>query len=534
MAVPLALVKELSPLRFLEFCAIGVCITVVMGLGLFSALALINPWLAKISRQGQEILSIVLIGLSGAFRGLLVYGVINALHYKQPSSLLLRVGSSTTTTLFWLTAISVMVTSRNQFQNDYQALMRRAIVTLSYEGGSRDPHALSRKIEGELQKIEEVMQLAFKDNSLPDSRESLLYGAASLRKLIEERIRPLSHRLWIESASTLPKVNLGNSFLASLRNLDLPAGPLAIFLALTSTINVTSTLGWRRGIFTTIIILLEIYPLASIYQRSIRLKASQSYLVNLFLLLIPGSLLSGTFYLSNKYLFHNDVRALNLIYILIFLMAALLVSTYQLANKDRAQLLREIEEFLLRSGPESEFQNRVANESIASYLHNSLQSELFALAEQMESSADKLDEEGFQRSVELLIKRLKRPLKEDFDSFLNNPIARLNKLGRAWRGIANIQISIPDEVFQDHDRNILLVQCIEEAIANAVRHSKASDVSVTAIFLENQQVQLTVINNGGSLDSEGVGLGTAWLDHHAPNAWRRRITDHGAELVVTL
>ena len=93
---------------------------------------------------------------------------------------------------------------------------------------------------------------------------------------------------------------------------------------------------------------------------------------------------------------------------------------------------------------------------------------------------------------------------------------------------------IPNEVLENRERNILLVQCIEEAIANAVRHSKANSVKVTAQLLENQQVRLSIINNGGTFEDDGIGMGTAWLDHHAPNGWNRRVTDDGAELVVTL
>lgn len=534
MAVPLALVKELSPLRFLEFCALGLGITVVMGLGLFSILALTNPWLKNQGRQSQEFVLVLLIGIAGAIRGVMVYQAISALQYPEPSSLLLRISTSTTTTLFWLTAISVMVTSRKQFQDDYQTLMRKAIVTLSYQGGNRGSRLISQELEGELQEIEAVLHLAFKDTLLPNSKQSLLFGAASLKKVIEEKIRPLSHRLWIESASSLPKIKLSNSLLASVKNLDLPPLPLAIFLALTSTINVTSTLGWKRGIFATFVILVEVYPLTVFYQRKIQSKVVGSYLVNSLLLLVPGVALSGTFYLSNKYLFHDDVQLLNLIYILIFLMAALIVSTFQLANKDREQLLLEIKGALENNGSESEFHNRVSNESVASYLHNSLQSELLAIARQMESSAERLDAQEFQNGLELLIKRLNQPIKEDFDDFISNPLERLNKLPGAWKGIANVTIVIPNEVLANRERNILLVQCIEEAIANAVRHSKANSVKVTAQLLENQQVRLSIINNGGTLEDDGIGMGTAWLDHHAPNGWNRRVTDGGTELVVTL
>jgi glucose-6-phosphate-specific signal transduction histidine kinase len=152
----------------------------------------------------------------------------------------------------------------------------------------------------------------------------------------------------------------------------------------------------------------------------------------------------------------------------------------------------------------------------------------------MESSAERLDAQEFHNSLDLLMKRLNQPIKEDFNNFLSNPLDRLNKLPSAWRGIADITMTIPHEVLQDRERNLLLVQCVEEAIANAVRHSKASTVYVEAILLDDQRVRLSISNNGLAPKEESVGMGTAWLDHHAPNSWKRRISDEGTELVVTL
>lgn len=534
MAVPLALVNQLSPLRFLEFCMIGLGITTLMGIGLFSLLSLINPRTSNLVRKQQELLSIAIIGVAGAFRGILIYYAIQTFHFIEPSNLLSRIGTSTTTTLLWLTAISVMLTSREKFLSDYEALLRRAIVTLSFQVSSETTSSISKQLEAELHEIEELLHVAFKDGDLPHTKRALLLGAATLKNLIEEKIRPLSHRLWIEGASSVPKVNISNSLVASIKDLDLPPAPLAIFLALTSTINITTTLGWQRGAFATVVILSEVYLLTNFYQQKIRPKNIGSFPRNTLLLLIPGLTLSGTFYISNKFLFHDDVTTLNLIYLLIFLMAALLVSGFQLANRDREKLLHDIESLLMEHGPDSEIRRSYMSENVASYLHNSLQSELLAIAGQMESSAERLDSEELKNSLDRLALRINQPIKDGLDNFLGNPLARLNKLPGAWRGIANIEISIPEEVLSDHKRNILLVQCIEEAIANAVRHSKASNVQVKAQLLEDRRVRLSVINDGEPLKAEGLGIGSAWLDFHAPHSWTRRVFEGGTDLVVTL
>jgi nitrate/nitrite-specific signal transduction histidine kinase len=129
---------------------------------------------------------------------------------------------------------------------------------------------------------------------------------------------------------------------------------------------------------------------------------------------------------------------------------------------------------------------------------------------------------------------LHRPIKEDFQSFLYDPIARLNRLSVAWNGIAEINISIPPEAFENQNRNIVLVQLVEAAIAHAVRHASATRVWITGEVLANQQVKFSIVNDGSSSGANSDGMGSAWLDHHAPNAWSRIQTERGTELTITL
>ena len=75
---------------------------------------------------------------------------------------------------------------------------------------------------------------------------------------------------------------------------------------------------------------------------------------------------------------------------------------------------------------------------------------------------------------------------------------------------------------------------VEEAIANAVRHANADRISVRAELLPSQQVRFSIINNGSSTDQDSIGMGTAWLNHHAPNSWSRSQSENGIELTITL
>ena len=62
---------------------------------------------------------------------------------------------------------------------------------------------------------------------------------------------------------------------------------------------------------------------------------------------------------------------------------------------------------------------------------------------------------------------------------------------------------------------------IEEAVANAYRHGRASSVQVT-VKADNRALLIEITDNGRGLPAEvEQGLGTSLWDHHAPGGWSR-------------
>ena len=534
LAVPLALVDQLSPLNFLYFLGIGLGVTTATGLLMLPCVVFTKTFFANASRQKQEIVSVLIIGMAGVIRGIMLHFLIVWFGFTQPTNIWSRIATSTTTTLLWFTAITIFVTSRKSFKSDYEAILRKTIIETSEKIELVDLDLLSTKLDSDLLEIEEVISAAFGDDLPSKSKESLTFAAAHIKNLIEEKIRPLSHRLWIESAAIAPKINLGTSVLASIRFLNIPPLPTSIFLALITILNVGSTVGLAPGAFATLVILLEVFTLLTLFERKIKSSANGKLVLNCFLLLVPGLLLSFTFYISNKYLFGRDFGSLNLIYVIIFLMVAVLVSSFQLVNRDREQLIFMIESELTASGWQMGLKEKYLTQNAAAYLHNLLQSELLAITKQMEMSSGELDSVDSLQELETLLDRLNKPIKDDFKKFLSNPIDRLSRLQSAWKGIAEIEMAVPDLALENQSRNILLVQIVEEAIANAVRHAHATQIQISAELLEDSRVRFSILNNGISGKEESLGLGSAWLDHHAPNSWSRKKLENGSELTFTL
>ena len=534
LAVPLALVDQLSPINILYFLGIGLGVTTATGLLLIPCIAFNKAYFSNSSRQKQEIVSVLIIGMAGVIRGIMLHFSIVWFGFTEPINIWSRIATSTTTTLLWFTAITIFVTSRKSFKSNYEAILRKTIIETSEKIKLVDLDLLSTKLDSELLEIEEVISAAFGDDLPSKSKDSFTFAAAHIKNLIEEKIRPLSHRLWIESAAVAPKINLGTSVLASIRFLNIPPLPTSIFLALITILNVGSTVGLAPGAFATLVILLEVFTLLTFFERKVKSSTNGKLILNCFLLLVPGLLLSFTFYISNKYLFGRDFGSLNLIYVIIFLMVAVLVTSFQLVNRDREQLIFMIESELTASGWQMGLKEKYLTQNAAAYLHNLLQSELLAITKQMELSSGDLDSADSLKELETLLDRVNRPIKDDFKKFLNNPIDRLSRLQSAWKGIAEIEIAVPDLALEDQSRNILLVQIVEEAIANAVRHANATHIRVSAELLEDSRVRFSILNNGISAKEESLGLGSAWLDHYAPNSWSRKKLENGSELTFTL
>jgi signal transduction histidine kinase len=84
---------------------------------------------------------------------------------------------------------------------------------------------------------------------------------------------------------------------------------------------------------------------------------------------------------------------------------------------------------------------------------------------------------------------------------------KINKIVDAWKGIADISVSLPP--FDHLNENVLRssVQLIEEGVANSIRHAKATDIKISGI-LKNELLTITIISNGEPMTKGKAGLGT--------------------------
>lgn len=192
---------------------------------------------------------------------------------------------------------------------------------------------------------------------------------------------------------------------------------------------------------------------------------------------------------------------------------------------------REQAEELMRSLTWSKARGRATlwrtNAQLARALHGPVQSELHAALFAMRST----DDESTVSTTELvdqLNKRLPQLLanQEDQLSFEKECV----QAAALWQGIANVEVDVDptasSQLTADSIANDLAVSIVHDAIPNAIRHGKATTVTVSLTQPTEDTLLIQVDDNGSQgLGPGGQGLGSQQLEECAIE-WSR--IDHGS------
>jgi signal transduction histidine kinase len=222
--------------------------------------------------------------------------------------------------------------------------------------------------------------------------------------------------------------------------------------------------------------------------------------------------------------------------LLITLVAPVLIivlSLFNLSLRDHGLIIELLESYEIHKIPNTSKSFDVGERHLASFLHNSLQSELLAIAGQLEEAAVSNDREKSAEILQRVSSLINRSFIDDFQKFAESPLERLETVRKSWSGILEIEIDIPEAALAFPARNASLVQTIEEFAANSYRHGKATQITVIAV--ENTiGLHLTLKSNGSKKVSTKRGLGSEWLDQITIGSWEMQSNLTGTSLAITI
>lgn len=447
----------------------------------------------------------------GAVRGAVLVGTAEFLEIDDPVDLGARVINSVLNTGFWVLIIAgLLALVRENVERYEQHFAEKTLEAASQIEASQAlvtqqidsmPHLLLLK--------ENLNRVLSNLDSSRFTERDLLLAATVIKSEVENSLRPFSHKIWFSEALTRPRLR-GSGLLAEAISRPQFA-PLTSAVVLSvwfgiGALSVLSPVAAAVGAFATGISAFAVAAVAKVIARS----AQTNLLLGLGLLGISSALIylgtvSAVIASESERLTINVFvsgalfPAANFLVLVITSLSLQIRATYQVIDG-----LLDSAASLANSRLRSQF---------ASYLHNSLQAELSSLAIQLEKAAagsGESDDAVRERLAELS----RRSIGEDFASRALRPQDRLTKVAAAWEGI--IEIRLPENPLSGIDESVLpvVVELIEESIANAVRHASAPWIEFK--FEPEAKGCLATITSPGQSQGKGVeSLGSSWLKANA-------------------
>jgi hypothetical protein len=459
----------------------------------------------------------------GAIRGYLFYQTVDALDLNHPGELLNRILASTATTLFWLCIANILINFSGAFRSRYEQSLKKFIDRNLSVIPSLLPSAQSAT---ELTILQEELSKSLTSRVKDGDAQNLHEVAELLKSKINLQLRPLSRRIWLRSLNEHPRIRYGQMFKDSINFLD-----------------------FSKPIFISAILFLALLSNLSIRTLTESLLRTATFLA--FVLVIMS--LSKTRLFTNNFLYlatigvvpviASEYTALLFGYIgswtatlLITLVAPALIivlSLFNLSLRDHVLIIELLESYEIHKIPNASKSFDVGERHLASFLHNSLQSELLSIAGQLEEAAISNDREKSAEILQRVSSLINRSFIDDFQKFAESPLERLETVRKSWSGILEIEIDIPEAALAFPARDASLVQTIEEFAANSYRHGKATQISLIAV--ENSiGLHLTLKSNGSKKVSTKRGLGSEWLDQIAIGSWKMQSNLTGTSLEITI
>jgi signal transduction histidine kinase len=471
----------------------------------------------------------IVLLLTGIARGLLGHLAIAVTGFESPTTLLSRVFNSVLNIYIWAGLGSIVLESNRRFLRRYRAIMTQ-ILTLRLRESSADLSGYSLITE-QISTLQRRLQNVLADTSNDTtSTEREIKLSKALRIELEQELKPLSQRLWIKSVFDPPHLRVWTTFKTSITSLQLNIKIVAPIYSIILFLNTVFIIGLQLSMMLTFFafiffILWEfVRNICKIYLHSMIALINTLYILTSGFVVYLGS----TFALSMLNQKHSYAAALFIAPTLSALLIA--VSFISLALADRASILEILAKVLKNKS--DDYSLSVSRGHAASYLHNSLQSELLSLITQLETAAGRGDPEESHAIIEKVNAFISRSRSEDFQNFMETPELRLARIVESWNGIAVVTLDIDPNIYQDPIRAPLVVQLIEEAIANAVRSGKARAIKISGSYV-SETIAIEVRDNGTAKFTRGSpGLGSRWIDSIAVSHWNLR--EESGERILTV
>jgi signal transduction histidine kinase len=457
----------------------------------------------------------------GVARGLLLSLLLEAFGFTQGFIWQGRVA-------FSVAFITVTVSIVTYFWTNYTNNLG-AVAELREETAQLQSALAQLELEAKAQSVQQVADVS---NEIVRELERIeLYPAGAqereIQRVINERVRPLSHQFAQEVSSWQPAVALPVEARqkTNWRELNLTAKLPSMWLAFAYSLTIfpgaLETLGLQTALLVSLASAATLVPAVFVAfwvaRRVIPKLATPLRELVLTLFLLAAATVGVT---GNTIALMGSERPF------VYVLAGLItfpIYTWVLAvagalwvdveNKDQA--LTEVSDQLRWAIARINLLAWYNRGIVSRLLHGPIQNSLHATAIRLKNADPEV-------VVDNVIRDLRRRIAETSPTTLVGDLdeadlsASLAEATRLWRDIAEVKIAVSPEALSalelDRPAAEIVLDLCNEACSNAVRHGKAQIVEIQ-IAVSGSLLELTVLDDGsGAAATAGKGLGTRFLD----------------------
>jgi hypothetical protein len=455
-----------------------------------------------------------LIVAVGALRGEVVQLVIGGFGLKDNLTTIYAIFSSMIFTTIYFLVIASFMEKLFQRKEEFHRLFNEASLLLINpilsKGEKLDLKYLYDSTVAGIK--EHISSLNLKESSTDAS--SLRIVSREIQSQINDVLRPLSHRLWVNGLGQVKHRNLFGILRDSIKNLDFEVRNIFAYQFFVGGYGISLVLGVKSSLYVTTIGVIT--SLALIYAFFFIRKKISNFKFELgMIFLILMALLPVFMPIAIRNPLNESANALAGLLIsptLPFLI--LLISSYRLLARDR--------DFAI--GAASTVRNKIASITmkssnagkeihLAEYFHNSLQSELYGISKRLEMISNSPSQQDGAYLIQSLEDALARNY-EEISAPKVDGIFRINRLVDSWKGIAEITSSGLDLIDKNPALSNRASQFIEEMITNSIRYGDADEIHFE-LTSDTQLLKIVLTHNGKKEFVKKSGLGTLLMKHYS-------------------
>ena len=464
----------------------------------------------------EQVLLVILMGIA---RGSVIGLIAPLMGLEDALSVPVRVLNSALAVFYWMQAGAIIMQYGFTFREKVKEFLTEIL-----EKGILDLPQTAKKSTSELVTIIGALQEKIVETvGNSPSRSDIQQASSDIDLLINEHIRPLSQSRWKDGDLLWIRAGFFSVMRRTLANQKIPAIPVIILVFPFTFVAQTSRIGfWGTCVvqvtWTSLVIILDRVLLPKMKTDQGFWKLNRTFFAVLIIIIYPITFIVQS---ATTVDVNSSLSAMITGYVLsglttisLFIIGGMLFSI----QNDQGFAFQFLSDIIKKGELENllkQTQSGNTDSQFAQYVHAEVQSQLLAckllLLKAAESDFALFPPDITAQIVERM-EKIKQPYQRPAAKVTSK---RLPEIAQSWQGLAEIEYELIPEFSEFHSQSEITSQLIEEAVVNAIRHGKASKISIKATTSDSS-ISVSVRDNGSmQMGKASSGLGTILLNTFA-------------------